>query len=1078
MTLSAPPAPKRPPRLVLRFAVYSAIALALAWAAIFWVVRHEAEERGREQVARHATDAAARIAPSLTDADFAGPVGAGRRAELDAIFERELVGNLLQMTLWTPGGTIAYSTDPAEIGDRAEEQAGLQKALAGQTVQEVGSLDDEAAAPAGDDSKAFESYVPILTDNTARPTGVLEVYEAYAPVAAEIGQTITSIGVALGLALLLLYATLFPILRQVTRALDARHKGLENHASALAQALEERDKAEVRVSQAERNYRSLVEQLPLVMYITRLDETSSCIYMSPQIENLAGYTPLECMSDPEFFVKILHPEDRERTTAAHRQAYATGEPFSIKYRMLAKDGRTIWVHDEIAIAKDANGRPMHAQGFLVDVTPQVAFQAERERQNAELSALHETALLLIDELDPQKLLERIAVQAGGLLGTEHTYVYLRDGDSLRVAVGTGSFADNVDERIERGGGLAGRVWETARPLTVDDYTAWEGRLARFATEDLHAVVGVPLRSRTEIVGVLGLAHHDPAKTFGEPEIALLSRFAHLASLALESARLYASARDELQERRRAEAALREAEIRYRTLVENLPLVTYISPVDTPAGNLYVSPQVEALLGYPAEEWLRNTSLLEETVHPGDLERVLADAERLRQTGEALRSEYRYIAADGRIVWVLDETILVSDDQGTPLWVQGFLVDITESKVAEETRARLAAIIESSNDAIMSASPDLRVTSWNEGAKRMFGHSAQEMLGQPITVLMPDERREEALELLGRVVAEDRVAHLETVRGRGDGETVHIAFTYSPIRDSAGRVVGISAIGQDITGRVHSEADRERLLAAEKDARTFAEAAQRDLAAQNERLRELDRLKDEFIALVSHELRTPLTSIRGYTELLLDGEAGELTDDQRQFLGVVERNSHRLLHLVGDLLFLAQVEAGKLVLDIGALDLGAVASESVETARPQAEAKGITLTLATGPVPLIAGDRARIAQLLDNLVSNAVKFTPEGGRVDVRVRAVKDQAVLEVRDSGMGIPAGEQEFLFQRFFRTSAATEQAIQGTGLGLAISKAIVEAHSGRITVASEEGAGTTFHVALPLHRHAEVRERAEVAS
>ena len=130
------------------------------------------------------------------------------------------------------------------------------------------------------------------------------------------------------------------------------------------------------------------------------------------------------------------------------------------------------------------------------------------------------------------------------------------------------------------------------------------------------------------------------------------------------------------------------------------------------------------------------------------------------------------------------------------------------------------------------------------------------------------------------------------------------------------------------------------------------------------------------------------------------------------------------------------------------------------------------------MPVVAGDRARIAQLLDNLVSNAVKFTPEGGRVDVRVRAGESQAILEVRDSGMGIPAEEQEFLFERFFRTSTATEQAIQGTGLGLAISKAIVEAHSGRITVASEEGAGTTFRVALPLHQPAEIRERTEVAS
>jgi PAS domain S-box-containing protein len=731
----------------------------------------------------------------------------------------------------------------------------------------------------------------------------------------------------------------------------------------------------------------------------------------------------------------------------------------------------------VTIARDPSGRPLHAQGFLVDVTPQLTAQEERERQHAELVALHETALLLIDELDPGKLLERIAVQAGELLDTRNTYVYLREEDELRIAVGTGFFADGVGVRVKKSDGLAGRVWESAQPLAVDDYCTWEGRLARFEDDELHAVVGVPLRSRTEVVGVLGLAHLEAGRTFGEPEIALLSRFAHLASLALESARLYSAARDELQERRRAEAALREAEIRYRTLVEHLPLVTYISPADESMGNVYVSPQVEALLGYPTQDWLENPKLLLTAVHSDDLERVLAEAAHLRETGEPLRSEYRYIAADGRTVWVLDETILVRDEHGTPLWVQGFLLDITENKKAEETRARLAAIVESSDDAITSAGLDFRFTSWNAGAERLFGCTAEEVLGQPVTSLVPPDRHEAALALLEAVVAEDRVAHLETVREREDGELVHVAFTYSPIRDSAGNPVGVSAIGQDVTERVRAAADRERLLVVEQEARAIAEAAQRDLSAQNERLRELDRLKDEFIALVSHELRTPLTSIRGYTELLLDGEAGNLTDEQRQFLGVVERNSHRLLHLVGDLLFLAQVEAGKLVLDVGALDLGAVASESVETARPQAEAKGITLTLATGPVPLIAGDRARMAQLLDNLVSNAIKFTPQGGRVDVRVRSLQDQAVLEVRDSGMGIPVDEQEFLFERFFRTSNATEHAIQGTGLGLAISKAIVEAHSGRITVTSEEGAGTTFQVALPLQRQAEVRERTEVA-
>jgi PAS domain S-box-containing protein len=1082
VTVSAPPAPRKPPRLVLRFAVYSAIALALAWVGIFWVVTREAEERGRQDVTAHATEAAARIAPALRRTDFAGPVSGPRLGELDDVFERELAGNLLRMKLLSPEGVVTYSTDHALIGERAENPAELWGPLAGEPVQEVSSLNDEGASTSGEDTKAFESYVPVLAGQSREPTGVLEVYEAYAPVVADIRETVTPIAVALGLALLLLYATLFPILRQVTRALDNRHKGLEQHAAALAQALEERDRAEVRVSAAERNYRSLVEQLPLAMYIDRLDETSSCVYISPQVEEMLGYTPLEWMSDPDLFVKVLHPEDRERTLAEHHARYAAGESFSLEYRVIAKGGRVVWLHDEVSIARDESGRPMHAQGFLVDVTPQANAQEERERQHAELSALHETALLLIDELDPQKLLERIAVQAGELVGTPNTYVYLREGEGLRVAVGTGAFASNVGIQVGKGEGLAGRVWETAQPLTVDDYMSWEGRLSRFEGEDFRAVVGVPLRSRTEVVGVLGLAQTEAGRTFGPSEIALLSRFAHLASLALERARLYASARDELQERRRAEHALREAELRYRTLVEHLPLVTYISPADESVGNLYVSPQVEALLGYPAEDWIANPSLLHEAIHPDDLQRVLADAERLRETGEPLRSEYRYVAADGRVVWVLDETILVRDESGTPLWVQGFLVDVTERKRAEaairESESKFRAFVETTEEWVWAMDVDARHTYSNPAVERILGYEVEEMVGKTWYEVVVAEDRE----ALARATTE-HAALKEGWSGivvrclHRDGSVRYLESTATPELDQTGELIGWRGTDRDVTHRMQAEADRERLLVREQEARAVAEAAQRDFAAQNERLRELDRLKDEFIALVSHELRTPLTSIRGYTELLLDGEAGDLTDDQRQFLSVVARNSHRLLHLVGDLLFLAQVEAGKLVLDVGAVDLAAVASESVEAARPHAEAKEITLTLATGPVPLIAGDRARIAQLLDNLVSNAIKFTPEKGRVDVRVLSLKNQAVLEVRDSGMGIPADEQEFLFERFFRTSTATEQAIQGTGLGLAITKAIVEAHSGRITVASQQGSGATFRVTLPLQREAELHERTEVA-
>jgi len=247
-------------------------------------------------------------------------------------------------------------------------------------------------------------------------------------------------------------------------------------------------------------------------------------------------------------------------------------------------------------------------------------------------------------------------------------------------------------------------------------------------------------------------------------------------------------------------------------------------------------------------------------------------------------------------------------------------------------------------------------------------------------------------------------------------------------------------------------------------RTQAEAERRALLAQNERLRELDRQKDDFVWSVSHELRSPLTSIRGYLDIVLEDGADELTSEQKKFLEVVDRNADRLLRLVGELLLVAELDAGKLGLALTDVDLESLAAESVDAARPLAAEKRITLDLDVGPVPDLAGDPGHLAQLLDNLVSNGIKFTPEGGRVEVRVRAVDGHAEIQVSDTGMGIPSEQQEHIFERFFRASGATAQAIPGTGLGLAIAKAIVEAHDGRISVESREDEGTTFHVELPL--------------
>ena len=387
--------------------------------------------------------------------------------------------------------------------------------------------------------------------------------------------------------------------------------------------------------------------------------------------------------------------------------------------------------------------------------------------------------------------------------------------------------------------------------------------------------------------------------------------------------------------------------------------------------------------------------------------------------------------------------------------------LLERRRAEETVVQLAAIVESTDDAIAGTSLDGQILSWNAGAERLFGYTAEEMIGRPVAVLVPGDRLHELKTVARRVNAGESVEAHQTRGRRKDGTEVDVQLTVSPIRDSMQRVTGAALITRDITHMKRQQSQLQSLLAKERVARADAEAA-------NKRLRELDRLKDEFISLVSHELRTPLTSIRGYLELLLDGGAGALTEDQSRFLSVVDRNSKRLMHLVGDLLFLAQVEAGKLTLELGEVDLDDVVSDSVEAAKPLADEKGIELAASLDPTPNMLGDRGRLGQVLDNLVSNAIKFTDVGGSVQVLVSSTADEAVIEVVDTGIGIAPADQELLFDRFFRSSEATERAIPGTGLGLTIAKAIVERHEGSIEVESSEGRGTTMRVRLPVREAA----------
>ena len=276
------------------------------------------------------------------------------------------------------------------------------------------------------------------------------------------------------------------------------------------------------------------------------------------------------------------------------------------------------------------------------------------------------------------------------------------------------------------------------------------------------------------------------------------------------------------------------------------------------------------------------------------------------------------------------------------------------------------------------------------------------------------------------------------------------MTLSQITDDRGEIVGFVSTSEDITDRVREQAALEEALRAEREAA--------------ERLREVDAVKDTFVSSVSHELRTPITSILGYLELLGEGAMGDLTPEQAQAIGRVSSNSLRLLRLIDDLLVLSRMQDGALDPELVPLDLRDAVRSGFDVVAPGWERRDLrpTLELPEEPVPVL-GDRDMLERVVVNLVGNAVKFTPDGGLVGVRLDVDGDRTSLLVSDTGLGIPPEEQERLFTRFFRSSLSIKAEVPGSGLGLAICAAIVEAHGGAAGVQSTPGRGSTFRVTLP---------------
>ena len=477
--------------------------------------------------------------------------------------------------------------------------------------------------------------------------------------------------------------------------------------------------------------------------------------------------------------------------------------------------------------------------------------------------------------------------------------------------------------------------------------------------------------------------------------------------------------------------------------------------DNQGSIIFINPIAERLTGWSADE-----------AHDQPLEkvfRIINEDTREKVENPALRAIREGVVfglANHTILIAKDETEIAIDDSGSPIrGATGELIgavlifrDITERRKAERARGILAAIVHSSEDAIISKTLDGIIDSWNEAAERLFEYPASEAIGQPITIIIPPERLDEEEMILRRLRRGERIEHLETVRVSKTGRLVNVELTVSPVRSAKGQIIGASKIARDIFERKEAERARAELIKAEQQARKVAEEA--SLA------------KDEFVAQISHELRSPLNSILGWATMLRSGQVEE--KEVSRGLEVIERNARLQIRLVEDLLDISRAVKGQIHLNVQPVEIGEVIDAALDSIRPAAHAKSIELrSQIKTRNSIVDADPDRLQEILWNLLANAVKFTPQGGKIEINVERLDHHLEIVVKDSGVGI---EPEFLplvFDRFSQAKKDGDRKARGLGLGLAIVRHLVELHGGTVSAHSAgEGKGAAFKVILPIKR------------
>ena len=638
--------------------------------------------------------------------------------------------------------------------------------------------------------------------------------------------------------------------------------------------------------------------------------------------------------------------------------------------------------------------------------------------------------------DADALIDLAGVLLEDTFASDFTYVALFDPEKELISF---PFFSEGGARVSRpslplGDGPTSAVLQRREPVLLHGESDFGSVGERRIGASDGAYLGVPILSGDRAIGVLGIQSLGSEHRYDEADARLLGAIAANVGSAIRNAHL--------------QREQRESERRYRRLVEAIPVAMYRSTEGEQNSSEYMSERAVAIFGYPLESWA-DPDFYGTVLHPDDREWVLAENDLpLTEDDSVWVSEYRMITADGRTIWIHDESWTVRDEDGQSEFIQGCMIDVTEQKQAQ---AELAAALEAlgvAEEEYRRLVEELPMAVYTApaaamGAPTYISPQVVDIFGYPREAWLADSFLAEVLHPEDRErVLPARHAALEREEGRmtadfrivaSDGRVVWVRNDEWVVRGEDGRPLHVQGFILDIT----------------------------ELQNARQEAEEATQAKSAFLATMSHEIRTPMNGVIGMTGLLLDTD---LNAEQKGFAQVISSSGDALLHIIDDILDFSKIEAGRLELESHPFDLRDCVESALEIVAPRAVGKDVELAcLIDDDVPaFVVGDSTRLRQVLLNLLSNAVKFT-EQGEIVVRVQPAEPGRVqLSVRDTGIGIPKDRIHRLFESFSQVDASTTRRYGGTGLGLAISQRLVELMDGTIEVESEPGVGSTFHMTI----------------